>query len=118
MRTAPRQSICAGRVGNSRRVAGVGGDDAAVLVVSADRAIMDGPEIDLQHVVSDIPSAMRALDIVVAHPGPQDLIELRPVAWLGCCCCLARDWEKTIESAKAWVLIAHIRRMTRFLAGQ
>jgi hypothetical protein len=29
---------------------------------------------------------------------------------------LAKDWEKTIASAEAWVLIAHIRRMTRLLA--
>ncbi|MBQ0803736.1 MAG: IS5/IS1182 family transposase, partial [Sulfitobacter sp.] len=34
----------------------------------------------------------------------------------GRCRRLARDWEKSIESAEAWVLIAHIRRMTRLLA--
>ncbi|MEI4235440.1 IS5/IS1182 family transposase, partial [Roseovarius sp. D22-M7] len=29
---------------------------------------------------------------------------------------LARGWERPVESAEAWVLIAHIRRMTRRLA--
>ena len=37
-------------------------------------------------------------------------------AWLGRCRRLAKDWEKTIESAEARVLIAHIRRITRRLA--
>lgn len=37
-------------------------------------------------------------------------------AWLGRCRRLAKDWEKSIESAEAWVLIAHIRRVTRLLA--
>ena len=37
-------------------------------------------------------------------------------AWLGRCRRLAKDWEKTIESADARVLIAHIRRITRRLA--
>ena len=37
-------------------------------------------------------------------------------AWLGRCRRLARDREKTIESAEARVLIAHIRRVTRCLA--
>jgi len=40
----------------------------------------------------------------------------RTFAWLGRCRRLARDWEKSIKSAEAWVLIAHIRRMTRHLA--
>ncbi|MCR9195037.1 MAG: IS5/IS1182 family transposase, partial [Hyphomonas sp.] len=29
---------------------------------------------------------------------------------------LAKDWETTIESAIAWMLIAHIRILTRRLA--
>ena len=40
----------------------------------------------------------------------------RTFAWLGRCRRLASDREKTIESAEAWGLIAHIRRMTRLLA--
>src|SRR5690606_26135959 len=35
-------------------------------------------QIDLKHIVSDVPSPMRTLDIVMAHPGPQDVVELRP----------------------------------------
>ena len=40
----------------------------------------------------------------------------RPFAWLGRCRRLAKDWEKTIASAEAWLLIAHIRLVTRRLA--
>jgi hypothetical protein len=62
----------------SRGVAGVRRDNAAEPTVAADRAVTGEPEVDLQHVVPDVPPAMRALDIVMAHPGPQDVIELRP----------------------------------------
>ena len=62
---------------HSRRVAGVGCDNAAKLAVAADRAVTDGPEIDLQHIVPYVPSTMWALGVVMAHPGPQDVIELR-----------------------------------------
>jgi len=37
-------------------------------------------------------------------------------AWLGRSRRLAKDWEKTIESAIAWLFIAHIRIVTRWLA--
>jgi len=47
---------------------------------------------------------------------PRRWVVERTFAWLGRCRRLARDWEKSIESAEAWVMIAHIRRMTRFLA--
>ena len=47
---------------------------------------------------------------------PRRWVVERTFAWLGKCRRLAKDWEKTIESAEAWVLIAHIRRMTRLLA--
>ena len=47
---------------------------------------------------------------------PRRWVVERTFAWLGRCRRLARDWEKSIESAEAWVLIAHIRRMTRLLA--
>lgn len=40
----------------------------------------------------------------------------RTLAWLGRCRRRARNWEKTIGSAEAWLLIAHIRRVTRLLA--
>ena len=38
------------------------------------------------------------------------------LAWLGRCRRLARDWGKSIPSAEAWGIIAHIRRVTRHLA--
>ena len=64
--------------GHSRRIAGVGCDNTAKLAPAADRAIADGPEIDLQHIVSDTPSTVRALGVVMAHPSAQDVVELRP----------------------------------------
>ncbi|MEO0398257.1 MAG: IS5/IS1182 family transposase, partial [Pseudomonadota bacterium] len=36
--------------------------------------------------------------------------------WLGRCRRLAKDWEKTIASSEAWMLIAAIRRTSRKLA--
>jgi transposase len=40
----------------------------------------------------------------------------RTLAWLGRCRRLAKDWEATIASADAWLLIASIRRTTRLIA--
>ena len=47
---------------------------------------------------------------------PRRWVVERTFAWLGRCRRLAKDWEKSIESAEAWVLIAHIRRLTRRIA--
>ena len=47
---------------------------------------------------------------------PRRWVVERTFAWLGRCRRLAKDWEKSIENAEAWVLIAHIRRLTRLLA--
>lgn len=40
----------------------------------------------------------------------------RTFAWLNRCRRLAKDWEKSIASAEAWLLLASIRRQARFLA--
>ena len=40
----------------------------------------------------------------------------RTFAWLGRCRRLAKDWESTIQSSEAWLLIASIRRATRHVA--
>ena len=40
----------------------------------------------------------------------------RTFAWFGSCRRLARDWERSIESATAWATIAHLRILTRRLA--
>ena len=37
----------------------------------------------------------------------------RTFAWLGRCRRLAKDFEATLVSAVAWVLVAHIRLLTR-----
>ena len=47
---------------------------------------------------------------------PRRWVVERTFAWLGRCRRLAKDWEKTIASAEAWLLIAHIRLVTRRLA--
>ena len=49
---------------------------------------------------------------------PRRWVVERTFAWLGRCRRMAKDWEKTIASAEAWLLIAHIRRVTRMLARQ
>jgi transposase len=40
----------------------------------------------------------------------------RTFGWLGRCRRLAKDWEATIASAEAWMLIASIRQQKRFIA--
>jgi len=46
---------------------------------------------------------------------PRRWVVERTFAWLGRCRRLAKDFEATLESAIAWVFIAHIRRLTRRL---
>ena len=43
---------------------------------------------------------------------PRRWVVERTFAWLGRCRRLAKDWEKSIESAEAWVLIAHTELMS------
>ena len=47
---------------------------------------------------------------------PRRWVVERTFAWLGRSRRLAKDWEKSIASAEAWVFIAHIRLLTRRLA--
>ena len=47
---------------------------------------------------------------------PRRWVVERTFGWLGRCRRLAKDWEKSIASATAWVNIASIRVMTRRLA--
>jgi len=47
---------------------------------------------------------------------PRRWVVERTFAWLGRCRRLAKDWETTIESSTAWILIAHIRILIRRLA--
>ena len=47
---------------------------------------------------------------------PRRWVVERTFAWLGRCRRLAKDFEATIASAVAWVLVAHIRTLTRRLA--
>jgi transposase len=47
---------------------------------------------------------------------PRRWVVERTFAWLGRCRRLAKDWEKSIASAQAWLLVAHIRILTMRLA--
>lgn len=47
---------------------------------------------------------------------PRRRVVQRTFAWLGRCRRLAKDFERTIESAQAWVHITNIRMLTRRLA--
>ena len=47
---------------------------------------------------------------------PRRWVIERTFAWLGRCRRQVRDWERTVASAEAWLLVAHIRRLTRLIA--
>ena len=47
---------------------------------------------------------------------PRRWVVERTFAWLGRCRRLAKDFEATLSSATAWLLMAHIRLLTRRLA--
>ncbi len=47
---------------------------------------------------------------------PRRWVIERTIAWLNRCRRLAKDWETTIASSEAWLLIASNRRMTRRIA--
>lgn len=47
---------------------------------------------------------------------PRRWVVERTFAWLGRCRRLAKDFERSIESAEAWIFIANIRMLTRRLA--
>lgn len=47
---------------------------------------------------------------------PRRWVVERTFAWLNRCRRLAKDWEKSIQSAEAWILVSSIRMMTRRLA--
>ncbi len=63
------------------------------------------------------------IEIVKRPPGVTGFVVItrrwvveRTFAWLGRCRRLAKDWEASIASADAWVLVAAIRRSARFIA--
>ena len=47
---------------------------------------------------------------------PRRWVVERTFAWLGRCRRLAKDWERSVASAQAWIFIAHIRILTRRIA--
>ena len=47
---------------------------------------------------------------------PRRSVVERTIAWLNRCRRLAKDWEASVASAEAWLIIASIRRMTRRIA--
>ena len=46
----------------------------------------------------------------------RDWVVERTFAWLGRCRRLAKDWETSISTAQAWLLIASIRNLARRIA--
>lgn len=63
------------------------------------------------------------IEIVKRPPGATGFVVIarrwvveRTFAWLGRCRRLAKDWEASIASADAWVLVAAIRRSARYIA--
>ncbi|HJQ23898.1 MAG TPA: IS5 family transposase [Blastocatellia bacterium] len=64
------------------------------------------------------------IDIVERPPGikgfqllPRRWVVERTFAWLGRCRRLAKDFEGSVASAAAWILIAHLRLLTRRIAN-
>lgn len=75
----------------------------------------------LQETLNDIDGP--TIEIVRRPPGVTGFVVIarrwvveRTFAWLGRCRRLAKDWEASIASADAWVLIAAIRRSARHIA--
>jgi transposase len=68
---------------------------------------MDGPTIE----IVKRPDGAKGF-VVIAR---RWVVE-RTFSWLGRCRRLAKDWETTIASSDAWLLIASIRRTTRLIA--
>ena len=81
---------------------GYGGEKLEIAMQS-----MDGPTIEI---VKRPNGATRF--VVIAR---RWVVE-RTYAWLARCRRLAKDWEATIASADAWLLIASIRRTARLIA--
>jgi len=67
----------------------------------------DGPTIE----IVKRPNAATGFVVVIAR---RWVVE-RTFAWLGRCRRLAKDWEATIASSDAWLLIASIRRTARLI---
>jgi transposase len=63
------------------------------------------------------------IEIVKRPPGVTGFVVIarrwvveRTFAWLGRCRRLAKDWEASVASSDAWVLVAAIRRSARYIA--
>ena len=73
--------------------------------------------IDSQSVKTTVSGGVCGCDAGKKIEGRKRHIVLeRTFAWLDRCRRLARDWERSIESATAWTLIASIRMRTRRIA--
>lgn len=83
---------------------GYAGDKLEVAMLN-----MDGPAIEI------VRRPNRATGFIVIA---RRWVVERTFAWLGRCRRLAKDWEKTIASSQAWLLLAAIRRQQRYIARQ
>ena len=90
---------------------------------------------DLDHILADrvyrgdqllralAPTGCWTIEIIQRPPGtkgfqllPRRWVVERTFAWLGRCRRLAKDFERTTASAAAWLILAHIRTLSRRLA--
>jgi len=59
---------------------------------------------------------IRRSDLVGFVVLPRRWVVERTLAWLNRCRRLAKDWETSIASSEAWMVVSSIRRMTRRIA--
>jgi transposase len=59
---------------------------------------------------------IRRSDLVGFVILPRRWVVERTLAWLNRCRRLAKDWETSIASSEAWIVVSSIRRMTRRIA--
>jgi len=74
--------------------------------LSAAMLRIDGPEIEI------VRRSDQAKGFVVIA---RRWVVERTLAWLGRCRRLAKDWERTIASSEAWMIVASIRRTSRYV---
>jgi transposase len=59
---------------------------------------------------------IRRSDLTAFVVLPRRWVVERTLAWLNRCQCLAKDWEASVASSEAWMVVSAVRRMTRCIA--
>lgn len=87
-------------------------------IVTGTTGLLAGPAIhgaDIQ-ARDGAPAVLKSIRPAFPWLLPRRRVVERIFAWLGRCPRLAKDRKRTIASAETWPLVAHLRRVTRFLA--